>query len=91
MIKKEPFGEITADQFSVGDIVKWGTWNTEKNEWDYAYGIITNISNEIRADRLISISSVIPVGQPQKEMEFFTVSLKLVSKTDNIREINEQS
>ena len=84
MEEKEVFGELSANEFNVGDIVKWGKWNHEKNDWDYNYGIITNIANEIKSDRLVSISTVLPVNEPQQEVKFFTVSLKLVSKTDNI-------
>ena len=38
MIEKEQFGEITAQEFSIGDIVQWTTWNTLSEQWDINYG-----------------------------------------------------
>jgi len=75
------FGEILAKSLSIGDIVEWSKWNSEKNTWDMNYGIITNIKNEIKSNRLVSISKVLPLNESTQELEFFTLSLRLVSPT----------
>tara|TARA_Y100001963_G_C6462519_1_gene300813 strand:+ start:291 stop:557 length:267 start_codon:yes stop_codon:yes gene_type:complete len=81
MKKKLHFGELTAKTFSVGDIVEWSTYNNNEEIWETNYGIIANIENKFRSNRLVSVSSVIPINGPKEEIEFFTASLKLVSKT----------
>jgi hypothetical protein len=79
MNEERKFGELTADELNIGDIVEWSNWNDIENDWEVRYGIITNVTNEIKAGRLVSVSKVIPINGPQTEMEFFTLSLKVVS------------
>jgi hypothetical protein len=79
MTEKDKFGELISDDLSVGDIVEWSKWNSEKNEWDMHYGIITSVKNEIKSNRLVSISRVLPLNNISNEIEFFTLSLRLIS------------
>ncbi len=80
MKKKDDFGNIVSKQFSIGDIVEWSSWNEEKEDWEHNYGIITDVKNEIRHNRLVSITTVVPLQGPKKEIEHFSLSLRLVSK-----------
>ena len=89
MNEKENFGEITARVFDVGDIVQWSTWNREINDWDSHYGIVIEIKNEIRSGRLVSISTVKPVADNSLEIDFFTASLKLISKSNSENTLND--
>jgi len=82
MSKYKLFGGIAAESFSVGDIVQWSSWNMEKQNWDDNYGIITDISSVFKSNRLVSISKVSPLNDTNSEIEFFTLSLKMVSKVD---------
>ena len=82
MDEKKIFGDLRASTLSIGDIVEWSRWNTLKNDWDMNYGIITNINNEIRSNRLVSICKVLPLNEPNNELEFFTLSLRLISSSD---------
>ena len=82
MIESKVFGKTTADSFSIGDIVQWSSWNMEKQDWDEHYGIITDISNKLKSNRLVSVSKVRPLNNTDTEIEFFTLSLKMVSKVD---------
>tara|TARA_R100001163_G_scaffold60804_1_gene50355 strand:- start:87 stop:353 length:267 start_codon:yes stop_codon:yes gene_type:complete len=82
MNEKDTFGELTAKTFNIGDIVEWATWNREVDDWDSHYGIVIDIKNEIRSGRLVSISTVKPVTDTAQEIDFFTASLKLVSKSN---------
>lgn len=75
------FGEIASDAFEIGDIVEWTTWNRKLIEWESHYGILVSLKNEIRSNRLVSISKVMPLNGYGPEMEFFTLSLKLVSRS----------
>ena len=86
MNEKDTFGNLIAKTFDIGDIVEWSTWNREINNWDSHYGVVIEIKNEIRSGRLVSISTVKPVTDNSMEIDFFTASLKLISKsnTENI-------
>jgi hypothetical protein len=77
------FGELSACDLQAGDIVEWVTWNSEGNDWESNYGLILDIKNEIKSNRLISVSKVIPLSDPKIEMEFFTMSLKLISRSED--------
>ena len=83
MNKKSTFGELTAETFDIGDIVEWSTWNREINNWNSHYGIVIEIKNEIRSGRLVSISTVKPVNDNFLEIDFFTASLKLISRSNS--------
>jgi len=85
MNKKETFGELHLKDFSVGDIVEWSTWNDDSQEWAQNYGVITDIKNEIRSHRLVSISKVLPMNS-SVEVEHFTMSLRLVSKSKDYKD-----
>ena len=82
MNEKEKFGELTAKIFDIGDIVEWSTWNRDIDNWNSHYGIVIDIKNEIKSGRLVSISTVRPVIDNSVEIDFFTASLKLISKSN---------
>jgi hypothetical protein len=82
MNEKDTFGELTAQTFDIGDIVEWSTWNREVENWDSHYGVVIDIKNEIRSGRLVSISTVKPVTDNFMEIDFFTASLRLISKSN---------
>jgi hypothetical protein len=79
MNEKPSFGEMFARNLEVGDIVEWSKWNSAQDCWDMNYGIIIKVKNEIKSNRLVSISRVIPINDTTGELEFFTLSLRLVS------------
>ena len=83
MNEKEKFGELIAKIFDIGDIVEWSTWNREIEDWNSHYGIVIDIKNEIRSGRLVSISTVKPIEGNMLEIDFFTASLKLISKSNS--------
>ena len=80
MDRKEAFGELTAQDFDIGDIVEWSVWNEKNETWEPQYGILLEIENQIRSNNVISISKVMPLNDSGIEMEFFTLTLKLVNK-----------
>lgn len=80
MEEKSKFGEITGSEFQIGDLVEWSRWDKENQSFEMNYGIITEVINEIKSNRLVSVSKVVPVTAPSVEMEFFTLSLRLISK-----------
>tara|TARA_R100001163_G_C4944638_1_gene114982 strand:- start:384 stop:644 length:261 start_codon:yes stop_codon:yes gene_type:complete len=83
MAKIDYFGELTANDFEIGDIVEWTSWDKEQQNWISQYGILLDIENQMRSNRIISISKVMPINEPYTEREFFTLSLKLVNKEKN--------
>jgi hypothetical protein len=80
MTEKDAFGENLSKNFIVGDLVEWTSWDSKEEEWARYYGILLTIKNEIRSNRLVSISKVTPLHLPNTELEFFTMSLRLVSR-----------
>ena len=83
MDSKKAFGELHSKDFNIGDIVEWSTWDDLEERWIQNYGVITETKNELRHNRLVSISKVLPVNC-STEMEHFTMSLRLVSKSKDI-------
>tara|TARA_Y100000590_G_C15134805_1_gene793865 strand:+ start:169 stop:447 length:279 start_codon:yes stop_codon:yes gene_type:complete len=89
MDEKEIFGQLSANTFDIGDIVEWSTWNRDIDSWDSHYGIVIDIKNEIKSGRLVSISTVKPVNDNSLEIDFFTASLKLISKSNKDNDNND--
>lgn len=84
MDKKNAFGELHLKLFKIGDIVEWSSWCDYEEKWIQNYGVITELKNELRHNRLVSISKVLPVNS-NIEVEHFTMSLRLVSKSKDIK------
>jgi len=89
MKKKPDFGEISSDEFNIGNIVEWSIWNGAEEEWNLKYGVVTDLKNEIRGNRLVSVSKVVPLNEPSVEIEFFTLSLRLISRGSDINNEKE--
>jgi len=83
MDEKHAFGELHSKSFVIGDIVEWSSWCDYEEKWIQNYGVITEIKNEMRHNRLVSVSKVLPVNS-NIEMEHFTMSLRLVSKIKDL-------
>jgi hypothetical protein len=81
MNEKESFGSLSSKKFNVGDIVEWTTWDPTSENYDSNYGILIKIENKVKSNRIISISIVRPINEPQNEVELFTLSLKAVDST----------
>ncbi len=78
MNEKNQFGELSAEEFNVGDIVQWTTWDKNSENWNINYGILVKLENTIRSNRMVSIATVKPLNEQFEEKELFTLSLKLV-------------
>ena len=76
-----PFGQLASDFFEIGDIVEWTKWSGDEEKWVPYYGVLISLKNEMRSNRLVSISKVMPLYGSGIELEFFTLSLKLVSRS----------
>tara|TARA_A100001515_G_scaffold130724_1_gene118120 strand:- start:587 stop:841 length:255 start_codon:yes stop_codon:yes gene_type:complete len=72
------FGEACAEELKIGDIVEWVKFDSEQQSWLSNYGILIDIKNEIRSNRLVSISKVVPLSNSLQELEFFTMSLRKI-------------
>tara|TARA_R110000824_G_scaffold507_3_gene3262 strand:- start:40 stop:303 length:264 start_codon:yes stop_codon:yes gene_type:complete len=79
MDEKPTFGHVSAEALHIGDIVEWTKWADVAKDWVSHYGIIMEIKNEVRGNRLVSVSIVVPLAGPPMELKFFTPSLKLIS------------
>jgi hypothetical protein len=84
MDEKTPFGTLSANELKIGDIVEWSSWDEEINDWESNYGIIMEIKNEIKGNRMVSVSIVVPLAESCAEIEFFTPTLRLISPAKSI-------
>ena len=91
MNRKDNFGEISSKDFEIGDMVEWTTWNNMSESWTSNYGIIIKIENQIRSNRLVSISTVKPINESYSEIELFTISLRAISNQFMQNKIEEES
>ena len=80
---KEAFGEIASKDFQIGDIVEWSKWDSEAESFASHYGILLELKNEVISNRIISIATVMSLGDDKTEREFFTLSLKLISRKNS--------
>jgi len=83
MKEENDFGTLSAENLQIGDIVEWSRWDNKKNDWEVHYGIVLEVKNELRGNRLVSVSKVIPINGDQAELDFFTMSLRLVSRSED--------
>lgn len=74
MKPKSPFGHTYSKKFSKGDLVIWHKWSDEKKMWEKKYGIFLYSINEIRMNRMVSISHVY-ASENGEIKKFFTLSL----------------
>jgi hypothetical protein len=79
-IEKSVFGDIASKELEIGDIVEWSKWNSEKECYEQHFGVLLEIKNEIKSNRFISVSKVLPLNESSVDIEFFTLSLRLISK-----------
>jgi hypothetical protein len=82
MNEKESFGQISSKDFKIGDIVEWSIWDPNKEKWKLQYGVLMEVKNEIRVNRLVSIATVVPLQGAKTELEFFAMSLRIVSGSE---------
>tara|TARA_Y100001938_G_scaffold118135_1_gene163186 strand:+ start:7402 stop:7680 length:279 start_codon:yes stop_codon:yes gene_type:complete len=77
---KNVFGNIAASNIDPGDLVQWTKWDEHSKNYDEKFGIVISINEEVRGSRMVSVAHVVPLVNPRKKLEFFTLSLKLISK-----------
>ena len=82
MEKTTNFGEISAKNIKIGDIVAWNKWNLDKTGWDKHLGVVLEVKNTILSNRMVCVTLVMPLKEPKIPLELFTFSLKLVSSVD---------
>ena len=83
MEKKPNFGELSAADVQVGDIVEWTMWNFPKDDWDSHYGVVIEIKNKFMGNRLVSTSKIMPINGDHSEIECFTMNLRTISRSEN--------
>ena len=82
MEKKTNFGELSAENIKIGDIVAWNKWNLDKPGWIQHLGVVLEVKNAIVSNRMVCVTLVMPLKEPKIPLELFTFSLKLVSSVD---------
>ena len=82
MEKTTNFGELSAKNIKIGDIVAWNKWNLDKSGWVKHLGVVLEVKNTILSNRMVCVTLVLPLKEPKIPLELFTFSLKLVSSVD---------
>jgi hypothetical protein len=83
MKNKQNFGELSAKNIEIGDIVEWTTWNFKIEGWDSHFGVVFEIKNKIVGNRLVSVSRIMPMTGDHTEIECFTMNLRTISRSEN--------
>jgi len=79
MEKTTNFGELSAKNIKIGDIVAWSRWDSDDSGWVNHLGIVLEVKNTILSNRMVCVTLVLPLKEPKIPLELFTFSLKLVS------------
>ena len=82
MEKKTNFGELSAENIKIGDIVAWNKWNLDKSGGIQHLGVVLEVKNAIVSNRMVCVTLVMPLKEPKIPLELFTFSLKLVSSVE---------
>ena len=82
MEKKTNFGELSAKNIKIGDIVAWNMGNMDKSGWIQHLGVVLEVKNAIVSNRMVCVTLVMPLKEPKIPLELFTFSLKLVSSVE---------
>ena len=82
MKKTTNFGELSAKNIKIGDIVAWNKWNLDKSGWVKHLGVVLEVKNTILSNRMVCVTLVMPLKEPKIPLELFTFSLKLVSSVE---------
>tara|TARA_R100001480_G_scaffold19227_1_gene28667 strand:- start:756 stop:1016 length:261 start_codon:yes stop_codon:yes gene_type:complete len=82
MEKTDNFGDLSSKNIKTGDIVAWSRWNSDKLCWIQHMGVVLEVKNTILSNRMVCITSVLPLKEPKIPLELFTFSLKLVSQAE---------
>jgi len=82
MEKTTNFGELSAKNIKIGDIVAWNRWNSDGSGWIKHLGVVLEVKNTILSNRMVCVTLVLPLKEPKIPLELFTFSLKLVSSVD---------
>ena len=53
MEKKTNFGELSAENIKIGDIVAWNKWNMDKSGWIQHLGVVLEVKNAIVSNRMV--------------------------------------
>tara|TARA_R110002049_G_scaffold292433_1_gene476982 strand:- start:1722 stop:1982 length:261 start_codon:yes stop_codon:yes gene_type:complete len=82
MEKTTNFGELSAKNIKIGDIVAWNRRNLDDSGWIKHLGVVLEVKNTILSNRMVCVTLVLPLKEPKIPLELFTFSLKLVSSVD---------
>jgi hypothetical protein len=77
------FGERYLDKFSIGDLVKWKTWELTPRSPDMFkkqhIGVVLDLFTETRGDRDVAIAKILNIDS-QLTSDVMTMCLNIVSK-----------
>jgi len=82
------FGSLTAEDFSVGELVFWGDWDPENYEFKRIYGIILDIFEKEYNGRMVSMANVASLAPANIESTIFIMHLNKTNTEKEVKNVN---
>ena len=82
------FGNLTAEDLSVGELVYWYDWNAGNYEFKRVYGILTGIKEIEYGDRPVSMAEIVPLAPSNKKVDIFVMHLHKTKEGAGVKNVN---
>lgn len=82
------FGKLTAEDFSVGELVYWYDWDEGTYEFKRVYGILTGIKEIEYGGRPVSMAEIVTVAPLNKKVDVFVMHLHKTKEGAEVKDVN---
>jgi len=82
------FGKLTAEEYSVGELVYWHDWNEETYKFRRVYGILTLIKDVDYNGRPVSMAEVVTLAPSNKKVNIFVMHLHKTKEKPDVKNVD---
>jgi hypothetical protein len=82
------FGNLTAEDLSVGELVYWYDWNTGNYEFKRVYGILTGIKEVEYGGRPVSMAEIVTLAPSNKKVDIFVMHLHKTKEGAEVKDVD---
>ena len=82
------FGELTAEELSVGELVYWYDWNAHNYEFKRVYGVLTRIKEIEYGGRPVSIAEIVTLAPANKKVDIFVMHLHKTKQETEVKNVD---
>jgi len=82
------FGNITAEDLSVGELVYWYDWSSENYEFKRTYGILTGIKDVEYSGRAVSMAEVVTLAPTNHKVDVFVMHLHKTTEEQGVKDVD---